>query len=278
MKTFVFWLKNFLKLIVGSILLVFGGFLDLGFLIIDDSFESSGPVPLVIAIVLTVLGIAFLASFAHSVKKGRTSLAKCDISMYVLDLMTGPEFEQCCSEILRRNGFRDVQVMGGSGDQGVDIIATNEKLRYAIQCKCYSSNLGNTPVQEVFAGKTFYGCDIAAVMTNSYFTAGAYELASSTGVLLWDRDWISKHLSMKRRQKEKKGVPIVAEIGSTEDKKTLEEILEETKAERMAKLERIREEAREKEEQEEYLKAIYKEEMKWRRKQLYGRNDVDNRE
>lgn len=293
----VFWIKNIIKLIVGVVSFVFGGFLCLGFFIVDDSFKFAGSVPLFVAVVLLFLGIILLISFAFSNKRGYNPLAHCDFSLAGLDIMTGPEFEQCCAEILRRNGFYDVEVMGGSGDQGVDIIATKDKLRYAVQCKCYSSNLGNTPVQEVFAGKIYYGCDVAAVMTNSYFTAGAYELASSTGVLLWDRDWVSKHLSMKKRQKERKDISTVAEIapveespitalepepvsemGSVKNEKPLEEILEKTKAERMAKLEEIREEIRKKEKQEEYLKTIYGEEMKWRREQLHGGNDEDNQE
>ena len=50
--------------------------------------------------------------------------------------------------------------------------------------------LGNTPVQEVFAGSKLYGCDIPVVMTNSNFTKGANELAAATGVQLWNRDYI----------------------------------------------------------------------------------------
>ena len=51
----------------------------------------------------------------------------------------------------------------------------------------YSSPLGNTPIQEVIAGKIFYGCHVGVVMTNSTFTPGAKKLAEATGVLLWDR-------------------------------------------------------------------------------------------
>lgn len=59
-------------------------------------------------------------------------------------------------------------------------------------CKNYTSVLGNTPVQEVSAGKLFYGCHIGVVMTNSTFTSGAVSLAKATGVLLWDRTVLSK--------------------------------------------------------------------------------------
>lgn len=104
------------------------------------------------------------------------------------DHMEGHEFEYYCADLLRNNGFSNVEVTQGSGDQGVDIIATRDGIKYAIQCKCYSQNIGNKAVQEVFAGKTFYNCHVAAVLTNQYFTSSAQALAESNGVLLWDRD------------------------------------------------------------------------------------------
>lgn len=110
------------------------------------------------------------------------------------DGMDGHAFEYWCADLLKMNGFTDVEVTKGSGDQGVDIIAVKDSIRYAIQCKCYSSNLGNGPVQEVNAGKSLYHCQIGAVMTNRFFTAGAKELANATGVLLWDRDKLQEML------------------------------------------------------------------------------------
>ena len=109
-----------------------------------------------------------------------------------IDNMDGHKFEYFCADLLRKNGFSDVSVTPGSGDQGVDILAEKEGIKYAIQCKNYTSKLSNTPVQEVNAGKTFYRCHVGVVMTNSTFTPGAKELAKATGVLLWDRKVIEK--------------------------------------------------------------------------------------
>ncbi len=111
-----------------------------------------------------------------------------NVSLASVDSMEGHEFEHWCAELLRQNGFSNIEVTRGSGDQGVDIVATKGGVRYAIQCKCYSSPLGNKPVQEVHAGKNMYKCHVGVVMTNSHFTSGAKELADATGVLLWDRD------------------------------------------------------------------------------------------
>ena len=111
-----------------------------------------------------------------------------DTSFERIDFMSGSEFEEWCSELLRSSGFENVEISAKSGDQGVDILAEKNDITYAIQCKCYSHDLGNTPVQEINTGKIVYNRHIGAVMTNRYFTKGGKEAAAATGVLLWDRD------------------------------------------------------------------------------------------
>ncbi len=110
-----------------------------------------------------------------------------DNTMSAVDALDGFEFEYWCSGLLVDNGYTDVSITSGSGDQGVDIIAFKSGLKYAIQCKRYSNYVNNKSVQEVFTGKEIYHCDVAAVMTNSFFTRSAIEAAKATGVLLWDR-------------------------------------------------------------------------------------------
>ena len=121
-----------------------------------------------------------------------TNQPQPDIS--VVKKMNGHNFEFFCADILRKNGFSDVKVTKGTGDQGVDILAKKDGIKYAIQCKNYSSHLGNTSVQEVAAGKVFYNCHVGVVMTNSIFTQGAKALAQATGVLLWDKSVLTQML------------------------------------------------------------------------------------
>ena len=104
------------------------------------------------------------------------------------DSMTGPQFESFCSFLLISNGFKHVEVTKTSGDHGIDILAEKDGITYAIQCKCYSNNVGNDAVQQALAGKQFYKRDIAVVLTNQYFTPQAKEEASVFGVKLWDRN------------------------------------------------------------------------------------------
>lgn len=112
-----------------------------------------------------------------------------------IDGMEGHHFEYFCAALLQQNGFSDVRVTKGSGDQGVDVFATKGGVHYAIQCKNYASPLGNKPIQAVNAGKAFYRCHVGVVMTNSTFTPGAKDLAEATGVLLWDRAVLQTMLS-----------------------------------------------------------------------------------
>ncbi len=111
-----------------------------------------------------------------------------------IDMMDGHDFEYWAADLLRKLGFYDVSVTPGSGDHGVDVLARKDGIKYAIQCKRYSHDLGNAPVQEVHAGKQMYGCQIGVVLTNKYFTAGAKQLADVNGVLLWDRDWLAERI------------------------------------------------------------------------------------
>lgn len=108
------------------------------------------------------------------------------------DKMDGHDFEQWCAAVLRGNGFYSVEVTPGSGDHGADIIAHKRGMKWAIQCKRYSHDLGNKPVQEVYTGMAVYGCSAGAVMTNQGFTDGARTAAKATGIELWGREELKR--------------------------------------------------------------------------------------
>ena len=107
-----------------------------------------------------------------------------------LDKMEGHKFEYAVADLLRHNGYREVQVTQASNDYGIDILARRKNVKYAIQCKRYTGHVGNTAVQEAGLGMDFYHCDAAAVITNSSYTKQAVKLAETTGVRLWDRSFL----------------------------------------------------------------------------------------
>ncbi len=152
-------------------------------------------IPLIMCLALIIILLIRRIIYAFFYLGNRRRRRIRDEAMEEVDDMDGREFEEWCADLLISNGFINVKGTPASGDQGVDITAQKDDVKYAFQCKCYTSDLGNTPVQEVFAGKCMYDCHVGVVMSNRYFTSGAKVLAEKTGVLLWDRD---KLASMSR--------------------------------------------------------------------------------
>lgn len=105
-----------------------------------------------------------------------------------IDAMDGHDFEYFCADILRKNGFRNVEVTQGSGDHGVDIFAEKGDISYAIQCKRYDGSVPYKAIQEAYSAKGIYNRDVAVVMTNSTFTQQGIEDAKRLNVKLWDRN------------------------------------------------------------------------------------------
>lgn len=97
--------------------------------------------------------------------------------------MDGVQYEHYCAAVLTEAGWH-ASVTKSTGDQGADVLATNANRRVAMQCKKYSSPVGNAAVQEVHAARTYWSATHAAVVTNAGYTKAAQELAQKTGVVL----------------------------------------------------------------------------------------------
>lgn len=97
------------------------------------------------------------------------------------------EYEQLVANVLQEHGW-NTRLTAATGDQGIDVIAEKQGVKVVIQCKLYSSPVGNAAVQEAIAGKSFERADFAAVVTNAGFTRAARQLASSSGAFLLHHD------------------------------------------------------------------------------------------
>ncbi|MEJ5057930.1 MULTISPECIES: restriction endonuclease [unclassified Pseudomonas] len=109
------------------------------------------------------------------------------------DNMTGHEYEHYVAEIIRSSGWT-ANVTKGSGDHGADIIAENNDERLVVQCKQYSSTVGNKSVQEAYSAQGFYECHHSCVVTNSIFTPAAKQAAKKLGVKLLHHDDLPDYL------------------------------------------------------------------------------------
>lgn len=115
------------------------------------------------------------------------------ITMYLVDSMDGFQFEAFLVEIFQTIGF-DVKETKKTADQGADLFVSRFGKNMVIQAKNYAGSVGNAAVQQAISAKSFYGCDEAMVVTNSYYTKSAIELASVTGVRLVDRAGLQTYL------------------------------------------------------------------------------------
>lgn len=137
----------------------------------------------IIIIIIVVIAILLIAGIVLFIRARRRLPGD-------MDLMEGHEFEFFCAELLKKQGFLEVEVTKGSRDYGVDILASKDGVTYAIQCKCYTTPIGVKAIQEAYAGRDYYDCMVGAVMTNQYFTTPAVEVAKKLKILLWDRGYL----------------------------------------------------------------------------------------
>lgn len=111
-----------------------------------------------------------------------------------IDQLTGFEFELLVQKLLIKSGYHDVKITQASGDYGIDILAKKKHVFYGFQCKRYQKNIGVNAIQQAYGGISYYNLDQAIVITNSYFTEAAYQLASVNDILLIDRQKLFKML------------------------------------------------------------------------------------
>ncbi|MFC5744533.1 restriction endonuclease [Actinomadura rugatobispora] len=110
-----------------------------------------------------------------------------------VDVMTGAQFEELTAELLRRDGFRAVQVVGRAGDRGVDVTAlTGDGVKVAVQCKRQQKTVGADRVRNLIgAVHSTYRGHVGVLVTNSTFTRHALDEADGTLVLV-DRDALAR--------------------------------------------------------------------------------------
>jgi HJR/Mrr/RecB family endonuclease len=148
--------------------------------------EKTGVPQQVTYIVLAAIVIAALwFFFAQRNRRFRA------IRIANIDSMTGVEFESYLKKLFSSRGY-SVSMMGGSGDLGVDLIASRGAERVAIQVKRYSGAVSRRAISDAVAGMQHYRCNRAMVVTSSHFTPGALTLARSTNCTLVDRDTLAE--------------------------------------------------------------------------------------
>lgn len=108
------------------------------------------------------------------------------VSLGQLQDMSGTDFEHYVVGLLKEAGAADARPTAGSGDQGADVLFSFNGLKIVVQTKRHSKPVGNKAIQEVYAAKAYYKCDVAWAISSSTFTDSARRLARETGVHLFE--------------------------------------------------------------------------------------------
>jgi HJR/Mrr/RecB family endonuclease len=92
---------------------------------------------------------------------------------YIDELSNGYNFEEYIADLLKKLGYTNVEIAPSYGDDGSDILATENGVTYAIQCKWCSleNNVGNEAVREIFSRKESQHKDFRSNYNKSLFYA-----------------------------------------------------------------------------------------------------------
>lgn len=115
-----------------------------------------------------------------------------EMNSHLIDIskMDGYEFEELIKKMLIALDYKNVTRIGGSGDRGVDIIATKyegrKSTRVIFQCKRWIGKVGGTPIQRLHSYMHQYPESVqkAVCVTTSDYTSDGYNEGKSTGVEL----------------------------------------------------------------------------------------------
>jgi restriction system protein len=143
-----------------------------------------GTVLVILAIAGAVIGIPIYMNSQQEHRERALTIAD-------IDNMTGIDFERYVAKLLQSRGFQ-TELTATSGDLGVDIIAQGNGVRYAVQVKRQVNGVSRTAVSDAVGAMQHYRCQAAMVVTNSYFTSGAVQLAASSGCQLVNRDVLAQ--------------------------------------------------------------------------------------
>jgi restriction system protein len=136
---------------------------------------------------IVLLGLAGLAPHRQAETFRRSGIL-------ATDRLTGVEFETRLKSLFEHQGF-SVDTTATSGDFGADLVLLRDGERTVVQAKRYSGSVGLSSVQEAVAALAHSGATSAIVVTNSWFTKAAKQLAASNGVQLVERSELTAMLA-----------------------------------------------------------------------------------
>jgi restriction system protein len=109
------------------------------------------------------------------------------------------EFENYIGDLFNKLGYK-TRVIGGSYDEGIDVIAEKDGIKHYIQCKHYNHKVGVKEVRE-FCGALSdkLSNDKAFFITTNFFTEEAERFAGDKPIELIDDNQLIKYIRMSEK-------------------------------------------------------------------------------
>ncbi|MBX9420831.1 restriction endonuclease [Streptomyces lateritius] len=169
------------------------------------NFLLSTPVILVVSGQFLVVAAAWVVQRRRAAMRRRATPSAPPYTLEQLDSMQHQQFELAVRDLMRRDGCADAVQVGGAGDLGADVKATDpEGRRWVIQCKhrrngLSGSAVGSPDVQVLNGvGRGVHQGDFVVLVSNGRFTRPAIEFARSQEVHLVGRDLLREWASGSR--------------------------------------------------------------------------------
>ncbi|MCX5602971.1 restriction endonuclease [Streptomyces phaeochromogenes] len=113
-------------------------------------------------------------------------------TLAAIDAMSGTEFEEAVAELCRRDGCTQVRRVGGSGDNGADVLGRLPDGRtMVIQCKRYAPHrtIASREVRDLLGAKVHFAADVAIFVATTRFSPQAESFAVKHHILTLHRDF-----------------------------------------------------------------------------------------
>ncbi|MBK5993375.1 restriction endonuclease [Streptomyces sp. MBT58] len=149
---------------------------------------------IVLGAIAAVGGTVWVHRYRQQQAWGRVRQQALRYGLPQLDALHHRDFEYAIRDLMRRDGCTDARQIGGAGDNGADVLATDPLGRtWVIQAKHRKdgdrgSAVGTPDLQRVNGtARQLYGAEVVLVVTNGRFSTRCAPLAAQLHMHLADR-------------------------------------------------------------------------------------------
>ncbi|MFE7587668.1 restriction endonuclease [Streptomyces gardneri] len=163
-------------------------------------FMATHPwVPVVLVLLVGGAVAAWMALRRRAAQWERVRSQGLRYALAQLDALHHRQFEYAVRDLMRRDGCADALQVGGAGDNGADVKATDPYgRRWVLQCKHRKAGLAGsavgTPDLQVLngTGRPVHKGDVVVLVTNGRFSKPAVDFARSQRLHLVDRSVLAQ--------------------------------------------------------------------------------------